>query len=200
MTINVFFRKVKNFPIYLRSRIILSFKWWLSNRAKRSPLCIFFPRLAPFIWRVIGVNMGKHVNIGQDVYLDVDYAKYITLEDNVWIASHCTIFAHRRVMDDYHKGGDYRKCPQKPRPTVIKEGTTIGIGSMITPGVTIGRGVVIGAGSVVVKDIPDYCLAAGSPCKVMRFLPEEGYYYNKETKQNEPIPGYKKSIDNESNN
>lgn len=201
MKIDTLFRKAKNLPVFLHYRLVLSFKWWLSNRAKRSPLCILFPRLAPFIWKVIGVNMGKNVNIGQDVYLDVDYAKYITLEDNVWIASHSAIFAHRRVMDDYHKGDDYRACPQKPRPTLIKAGTTIGIGSLITPGVTIGEGVVIGAGSIVVKDIPDWCLAAGSPCKVMRFLPEKGYYYNKVTKQNEPIKEENiKSEDDESNN
>jgi acetyltransferase-like isoleucine patch superfamily enzyme len=43
---------------------------------------------------------------------------------------------------------------------------------LITPGVTIGRGSVIGAGAVVVKDVPDWCLAAGSPCRVLRNLKE----------------------------
>ena len=145
--------------------------------------------LPNFYWRLCGVKMGKDVRIGQDVYLDVNYAKFITLEDDVWIASHTTIFAHRRVMDDYHKGGRYKSCPQKPRPVLIKKGACVGIGSLVTPGVTIGQGSVIGAGSVVVKDIPDWCLASGSPCKVMRYLPEKGYYYNKESKQNEPILG-----------
>lgn len=35
-------------------------------------------------------------------------------------------------------------------------------------GVRIGNNVVIGAGSVVTKDIPDWCIAAGNPCKVIR--------------------------------
>ena len=117
-------------------------------------------------------------------------SKQTVIEDDVWIASHVAVFAHRRVMDDYHKGERYKNCPQKPRPILIKKGACVGIGSLVTPGVTIGRGSVIGAGSVVVKDIPDWCLAAGSPCKVMRFLPEKGYNYNKVTKLNEPIPGY----------
>ena len=193
MTIVVFIRKAKNFFPYVRKHIVLMFKWWLINRAKRSPLCHLFVNLPNFCWRMCGVKMGKNVRIGQDVYLDVNYAKYITIEDDVWIASHSALFAHRRVMDDYHKGGRYKACPQKVRPVLIKKGACVGIGSLITPGVTIGCGSVIGAGSVVVKDIPDWCLAAGSPCKVMRFLPEEGYYYNKKTKQNEPIPDYKKN-------
>ena len=191
MTIKVFFRKIKNFFPYIGNHLSLVFKWWCINRARRSPLCHMVLTLPNFYWRICGVKMGKNVRIGQDVYLDVNYAKYITIEDDVWIASHSALFAHRRVMDDYHKGGRYKNCPQKVRPILIKKGACVGIGSLVTPGVTIGEGSVIGAGSVVVKDIPDWCLAAGSPCKVMRFLPEEGYYYNKETKQNEPIPGYR---------
>lgn len=190
MTLKVFFRKVKNFPGFVIKHLVLMFKWWCINRARRSPLCHLFVNLPNLYWKICGVHMGKNVRIGQDVYLDVNYAKYITIEDDVWIASHTTIFAHRRVMDDYHKGGRYKACPQKPRPVLIKKGACVGIGSLVTPGVTIGQGSVIGAGSVVIKDIPDWCLASGCPCKVMRYLPEEGYYYNKETKQNEPIPNY----------
>lgn len=200
MTIKVLFRKMKNFPEFVWHHLVLAFKWWCINRARRSPLCHIFLKLPNFYWRICGVKMGKDVRIGQDVYLDVNYAKYITIEDDVWIASHTTVFAHRRIMDDYHKGGRYKDCSQKPRPVLIKQGACVGIGSLITPGVTIGRGSVIGAGSVVVKDIPDWCLAAGSPCKVMRYLPEEGYFYNKETKQNEPIPGYNKAKVNEETN
>ena len=197
MTLQVLFRKTKNFFPYLGKHFVQMFKWWLINRAKRSPLCHLFTKLPNFCWKVCGVKMGKNVCIGQDVYLDVNYAKYITIEDDVWIASHSAVFAHRRVMDDYHAGDRYKSCPQKPRPVLIKKGACVGIGSLVTPGVTIGKGSVIGAGSVVVKDIPDWCLAAGSPCKVMRYLPEQGYYYNKETKQNEPIPNYKKENDKE---
>lgn len=190
MTLRVFFRKVVHIPRFIIGHLVIMFKWWVINRAKRSPLCHLFTKLPNLCWRICGVNMGKNVCIGQDVYLDVNYAKYITIEDDVWIASHSAIFAHRRVMDDYHAGDVYKQCPQKPRPVLIKKGSVVGIGSLVTPGVTIGEGSVIGAGSLVVKDIPDWCLAAGSPCKVMRFLPKKGYYYNKETKQNEPIPGY----------
>lgn len=189
MTWQVFVRKTKNFFPYVGRHIVLMFKWWLLNIARRSPWCIMFKTLPNLCWKICGVKLGKNIIIGQDVYLDVNYAKYITIEDDVCVTSHSTIFAHRRVMDDYHKGDRYKECPQKIRPVIIKKGACVGIGSLVTPGVTIGEGSVIGAGSVVVKDIPDWCLAAGSPCKVMRYLPEKGYEYNRETKQNEPILG-----------
>ena len=52
---------------------------------------------------------------------------------------------------------------------------------MLTPGVKIGNGVVIGAGSVVTKDIPDNCIAAGNPAKVIREITDEDkhYYFKK---------------------
>ena len=43
----------------------------------------------------------------------------------------------------------------------------------------IGANSVIGAGSVVTKDIPANCVAAGNPCKVLRQIDEsdQKYYY-----------------------
>ena len=43
----------------------------------------------------------------------------------------------------------------------------------VKTGVKIGRGCTIGAGSVVTKDIPDWSVAAGSPCKMLRTLNED---------------------------
>ena len=36
-----------------------------------------------------------------------------------------------------------------------------------------GNNVVIGAGSVVTRDIPDWSVAAGNPCRVIRKITEE---------------------------
>ena len=38
----------------------------------------------------------------------------------------------------------------------------------IMPGVTIGNNVIVGAGAVVTKDIPDNCVVAGIPARVIR--------------------------------
>ena len=37
-------------------------------------------------------------------------------------------------------------------------------------GVYIGKHCVIGANSVVTKDIPDYCVAVGSPARVIKYI------------------------------
>ena len=62
---------------------------------------------------------------------------------------------------------------QYNRDIVIGENAWIGSGVMIVPGVRIGKNAVIGAGSVVTKDIPDRCIAAGNPCKVILKITEE---------------------------
>lgn len=46
-----------------------------------------------------------------------------------------------------------------------------GANTTILPGVTIGKGSVIGTGSVVTKDIPPMCFAAGFPAKVIKQYP-----------------------------
>ena len=43
----------------------------------------------------------------------------------------------------------------------------LGTGVVVTPGVTIGEGVMVGANSVVTKSLPDGCVAAGAPAKVV---------------------------------
>lgn len=49
----------------------------------------------------------------------------------------------------------------------IKSGAWIGENVCIV-GASVGRNSVIGANSVVTKDIPDYCVAVGSPAKVIK--------------------------------
>ena len=62
-------------------------------------------------------------------------------------------------------------------PVSIGDNVWIGANVTICPGVTIGNGSVIGAGSVVINDIPDNCIAAGNPCKVIREINDHDLEY-----------------------
>ena len=53
-------------------------------------------------------------------------------------------------------------------PVTIEDNVWIGEMTCILPGVSIGKGSIIGANSVVTKDIPAYCLAAGNPAVVIK--------------------------------
>lgn len=55
-------------------------------------------------------------------------------------------------------------------PVVIEDDVWVGAHCIILKGVTIGARSIIGAGSVVTKNIPADCVAAGNPCKVIKSL------------------------------
>lgn len=58
----------------------------------------------------------------------------------------------------------------------IEDNVFIGMRTTILKGVHIGKNVIIGANSLVNKDIPDNCVAAGNPCRVIMTIEE---YYKK---------------------
>lgn len=60
--------------------------------------------------------------------------------------------------EEFAKGGDTR----------IGHDVWIGHNAMILPGVSLGNGVIVGAGSVVTRDVPDWCVVAGNPARVIR--------------------------------
>ena len=51
---------------------------------------------------------------------------------------------------------------------VIGDRVTIMPNAVVAGGITIGNDVVIGAGSVVLKSVPEKCVVAGNPAKVIR--------------------------------
>ena len=50
----------------------------------------------------------------------------------------------------------------------IGAGSWLGAGSIVLPGAVIGRNVVVAAGSVVRGVVPDRCVVAGVPARVVR--------------------------------
>ena len=122
-------------------------------------------------WRKMGCHVGNNVCIGHSVAVDVGNTDLIHIEDNVILTNHCIILCHRRDMKEYKKGDDGTKLPYIYAPVILKKGCKIGMGSIIMPGVTVGEGAIIGARSVVTKDIPAWTIAVGSPCKVIKEIP-----------------------------
>lgn len=58
----------------------------------------------------------------------------------------------------------------------IGAGCWLGAGSVILPGAQIGANVVVGAGSVVRGQVPDHCVVAGVPGRIVReYVPGEGW-------------------------
>jgi acetyltransferase-like isoleucine patch superfamily enzyme len=105
------------------------------------------------------------VQIGWDVRFTVN--REIVIEEDVMISYNCRL----SDSDGHPKEADLRAQhapldPREIRPVRICRSAWIGNGSHIMKGVTIGEGAVIGANSVVISDVPPYCLALGNPAEV----------------------------------
>lgn len=94
------------------------------------------------------------------------------IQSSTKIGKHCIINTSASVdhdcqLDDYvHVSPNVALCGN----VKVGEGSWIGAGSTVIPGVTIGKWSVIGAGSVVTKDIPDFTLAVGNRCKIIKTI------------------------------
>ena len=126
----------------------------------------------PFINPPFYCDYGKHIEVGKNFYANynctlLDVAK-IKIGDNCLLAPNVAIYTagHPIYPDTRNTLYEYGK------EVVIGDNVWIGGSSVICPGVHIGSNVVIGAGSVVTKDIPDWTIAAGNPCRVIRQITE----------------------------
>lgn len=102
------------------------------------------------IWVHKSIYIGNNVKIGGDCIL---------------IDSDCHSLNYLDRRDD-----NSDKVNKKDKEIVIEDDVLIGARCIILKGVHIGARSVIGAGSVVAKDIPSDCIAAGNPCKVIKRL------------------------------
>lgn len=91
----------------------------------------------------------------------------IIIEDDVMFATNINITDGLHGYENASEPYKYQKM-FKIASTHIKRGCWIGQNVVILPGVTIGELSIIGANSVVTKNIPDRCIAVGSPAKVIK--------------------------------
>lgn len=120
---------------------------------------------------------GWKVSLGDNSFINtgciiLDEAP-VNIGKNVQIAPRVSIFTAAHPID-----ADVRLTwLEYAKPVTICDDVWIGGGVIINPGVTIGRGAVIGSGSVVTKDVPEFVVAAGNPCRVIRPITDKDKQY-----------------------
>ncbi len=134
-------------------------------------------------------DYGKNILVGKNFFANyncviLDVGKVI-IGDNCMLASNVAIYTaghpvHPAARNTFYEYGIDVK---------IGDNVWIGGNAVICPGVTIGSNTVIGAGSVVTHDIPDWVVAAGNPCKVIRKITEDDRfkYFKGQTADDEAI-------------
>jgi acetyltransferase-like isoleucine patch superfamily enzyme len=117
------------------------------------------------------IRFGKNVSIND--YVHIGAIQSVAIGDRVLIGSKVLITDHNH--GSYGTRGEHSdpRIPPAARglcsaAVVIEEDVWIGEFVSVLPGVRISKGAIIGTLSTVSHDIPPYCIAAGSPARVLK--------------------------------
>jgi len=109
---------------------------------------------------------GARISVGRDALLN---GTMIHSKGSITIGCESRLAFGTRILDaDLHDLDS--ETPEGISPVTIGDRVWIGADAVVLRGVTIGDDVVIGAGSIVTRDIPQRCLALGTPAKPVRDL------------------------------
>lgn len=132
------------------------------------------------------IIIGNQVHIAASTLLFAGESG-IVLEDFTGVSSRTAIYAE---SDDY--SGDFLTNPMIPDKyrsiirgkVVLKKHVLVGTGCTILPGVTIGEGTSVGSMSLINKNLDDWGIYVGIPCKRIKdrskkiLMLEQQYYLN----------------------
>ncbi len=135
-----------------------------------------------FLQGSIQFDYGVFTSFGENCYANFNLIVLdccpVNIGKNVLFGPNCTLatpihpmhFEERRtVIAPDGKVSEYEYA----KPIEIGNDCWLASNVTVCGGVKIGSGTIIGAGSVVTKDIPENCLAAGNPCRVIRKITEK---------------------------
>jgi UDP-2-acetamido-3-amino-2,3-dideoxy-glucuronate N-acetyltransferase len=133
------------------------------------------------IWHVShilkGTRIGKQCKIGQNVVIgpNVVIGNGVKIQNNVSVYEGVTLengvfCGPSMVFTNVFNPRSEVPRMNELRPTLVKQGATLGANCTIVCGHTIGRYAFVGAGAVVTKDVPDHALIIGTPGRLVGWM------------------------------
>lgn len=133
----------------------------LAHRLYKKDKFILSRIISQRIRRITGIEIHPGAKIGDEFF--IDHGMGVVIGETAEIGNNVLIY-HGVTL-----GGISLEREVKRHPT-IEDDVVIGAGTKILGPITIGKGSRIGANSVVLKDIPPYSTAVGSPAKIVNKL------------------------------
>lgn len=150
------------------SQMIFGDYFYYSSGRGINPLCVNV-RGCICTEKNASIFIGNHVSCSSTV---IWASKRIHIGNNCSIGGGCIIIDSDEHSLNYidRQALKTDMLNKKSKDVVIGDDVLIGARCIILKGVHIGSRSVIGAGSVVTKDIPEDCIAAGNPAKIIRYI------------------------------
>lgn len=122
------------------------------------------------------VNISNNVKIGNGVKIQNNVSVYegVELEDYVFCGPSCVF------TNDLTPRAKYPKGSAGYKPTLVRQGASIGANATVVCGHTLGKWCLIGAGAVVTTDVLDHALMLGVPAKQAGWVCECGQILEEE--------------------
>lgn len=124
------------------------------------------------------LTIGAYTTIRADSVIGAE--EEIVIGDHVIISHHVTIFDNNnhptdpdmriQLCESGFSSPLWRWEHSAHQPVRIGANVWIGQNCTILKGVTVGEGSIIAASAVVTKDVPPYCIAAGNPARIVKYL------------------------------
>lgn len=124
---------------------------------------------------IIGANTTVRYATVINAVNEIIIGNQVIISNNVHIYDSNSHPTNPQVRNDmclkgfYHRQWDW-VCSENKR-IIINDNVWIGERATILKGVEIGKGSIVGCDSVVSKDVPEYCIVAGNPAKIVKYLP-----------------------------
>ena len=107
-----------------------------------------------YLRKIYGMDIGRGCKIAMTARLDKTNPSGIKIGEYTGIAMGSVILAHD-FLNNRHLS------------TKVGSNCHIGANCVVLPGITIGNGVIASSGSIIVRDVPDNCIIAGNPARIV---------------------------------
>lgn len=120
-------------------------------------------RIGPFVEIQSRASVGRNCKISSHSFI----CSGVSIEDGVFIG-HGVMFTNDLFPRALKEDGTVQGTEDwEMIPTHVAAGASIGSNATLLCGIRIGAHAMVGAGAVVIHDVPDYGIVAGSPARVI---------------------------------
>jgi acetyltransferase-like isoleucine patch superfamily enzyme len=151
-----------------RNSLVLWYRTVSPWKVLRNGVAILIARHSPslalkrFLYRTIGMRVGRDVSFAWQVTPDLFFPELIEVGANSIIGYNTTILAHEYLLNEWRTG-----------PVIIGANVTVGANCTILPGITIGDYATVSAMSLVNKDVPSGARVGGVPVRLLDATSQE---------------------------